>query len=111
MKHREPGYWKNRTWFSQKFYEEVDVTAALGPAVQRLMDMTTSHLGEGMDGKWATHKGFRVLRVLRIEHGVLWNRYASNRAHVLSTSETLEGMPRISAAKTLAQLEEIDQIF
>ena len=75
------------------------------------MDMTTQHLGEGMDGKWATHKGFRVERVLRIEHGKLWNRYASNRAQVRPTAETLGEMPEETAVQCRRELEKMERTF
>ncbi|CAL1168145.1 unnamed protein product [Cladocopium goreaui] len=66
VKPRAPKYWTRRTWnpFSDDYYAEVEVTSELRDIVQQLFDMTTQseNMGRGEDGKWASHKSFRVLQ-------------------------------------------------
>lgn len=80
VKPRPPSYWAHGTLnpFTDDFVGEVDVTQELREPVQRLLNLTTRRecMGTGRDGAWASHKGFKVLRVLRIENGKLWSEYS-----------------------------------
>lgn len=95
IKPNRPIYWKNNKkyrpseWLSDSFKEEVDVTEELRDTVQKLFDATTlSEKMGGGDGKWQTHKGFKVLSVKRWEHGALWTEYAKMREATPSYEET-----------------------
>jgi len=72
----------------------VDVTKELGDAVQRLLNITTlkDAMGVGKDGKWATHKGFKVIRVTRVENGKLWSAYARARNAIQPVKMTMQKM-------------------
>merc|ERR1719409_893378 len=84
LRPRPPAYWSKKPWnpFTDDFEAEVDVTAELQETLQQLMDMTTKRdaMGVGKDGKWATHKAFKVIKVTRIENGRLWTKYAQYRS-------------------------------
>eukprot|EP00930_Biecheleria_cincta_P059580 TRINITY_DN45288_c0_g1_i1.p1 TRINITY_DN45288_c0_g1~~TRINITY_DN45288_c0_g1_i1.p1 ORF type:complete len:403 (-),score=76.81 TRINITY_DN45288_c0_g1_i1:462-1670(-) len=111
VKPRPPSYWTHRPWspFTDDFQGEVDVTEALGEAVQALFDMTTKKdaMGLGRDGKWATHKAFRVLKVTRVENGKMWTDYANLRKHIDPIGKTLLKMPKGLQQHTQAALDSI----
>lgn len=97
VKPRPPKYWKNRRYynvFQDSYHSEIDVTAEVGYAVQRLLDRTTDPraMGKGRDGAWATHTGFKVVRVTRIESGKQWTRYKQIRRNVPQVNEELRAL-------------------
>jgi len=95
-----PYYWRSRhSWlmnpFSDSYCMEVDVTHKLREPVQRLLDLTTKPecMGVGRDGTWATHKGFRVVKVIRIENGAMWSRFARLKRSMPRVEKQLLLMP------------------
>jgi len=113
VKPRAPRYWTRRTWnpFSDKYYAEVEVTEELRDIIQQLFDMTTQseNMGRGEDGKWISHKSFRVLRVHRIENGPLWTSYARLRNSLHSWKGSLQKIPNAALRKrTEDALQELD---
>jgi len=112
-----PYYWRSRrNWllnpFSDSYCMEVDVTHKLREPVQRLLDLTTKPecMGVGRDGAWATHKGFRVVRVTRIENGSMWSRFARLKRSMPRTEKQLLLMDKHWREQTetvLAMLEGV----
>jgi len=111
IKPRPPKYWtsRRRHLFYDEFDVEVDVTDSVRPAIQALLDATTrsSAMGRGRDGKWATHKGFKVLKVTRIEHGKQWTRYKQIRRSMRTVKQTMERMSAYHRARTQKALDII----
>mmetsp|Transcript_9151 Transcript_9151/g.20376 ORF Transcript_9151/g.20376 Transcript_9151/m.20376 type:complete len:427 (-) Transcript_9151:87-1367(-) len=114
-KPRRPSYWKFHFLCPHRdqFYEEVDVTEEMREPVERLIDMTTNKeaMGQGRDGKWATHKRLRVLKVTRIENGPQWTKYATVRSAMHPVKKGLEEMPRDMKKYTQYTLELQKSIF
>lgn len=114
-KPRPPSYWWHGPWlpFSDDFFEEVDVTDLYKGQVQRLLDLTTraDYMGRGRDGAWATHRGFEVLKVTRIENGRRWTDYASRRKLMTNTAETLRQMTPEWRKHSQAVLDTVEDVF
>jgi len=115
VKPRPPRYWSSRPWspFTDRYDVEVDVTREYGEAVQRLLDITTRRdfMGLGRDGRWATHKAFRVLKVTRIERGAEWSHYARLRNAILPVKDSLKRMQKIWASYTQQSLTAIEAAY
>lgn len=114
IKPRAPAYWKHRTWnpWSDNFESEVDVTKELLEPVQRLLNHTTKRefMGQGRDGAWVSHRGFRVLRITRIENGKLWSLYARTRRSIRSVSASVKMLApawKDYASTTLGTIEKV----
>eukprot|EP00929_Paragymnodinium_shiwhaense_P119511 TRINITY_DN91426_c0_g1_i1.p1 TRINITY_DN91426_c0_g1~~TRINITY_DN91426_c0_g1_i1.p1 ORF type:complete len:477 (+),score=121.18 TRINITY_DN91426_c0_g1_i1:112-1542(+) len=111
---RPPSYWLNKPWnpFTDDFEAEVDVTEQLKDTMQELLDMTTKReaMGVGRDGRWATHKGFRVIKVSRIENGHLWTRYAQYRTMMKPVEKVVELMPEFMKMRTQEALKKIEEV-
>lgn len=94
VKPRPPRYWKMRPKnpFHDSYAAEIDVTEELRDPIQRLLEFSTKResMGMGRDGHWATHKGFRVRKVTRIENGKLWSQYARARIAVEPLEKKLQ---------------------
>jgi len=114
IKPRPPKYWKSRRrhLFHDDFDIEVDVTDTVGPAIQALLNCTTKPgaMGKGRDGSWVTHRGFRVIRVTRVEHGKLYTRYKQIRRSMRTNVMTLAMMPPELRSRTEAALSSIERI-
>lgn len=113
VKPRAPRYWTRRTWnpFIDDYYAEVEVTSELRDIIQQLFDMTTQseNMGRGEDGKWASHKSFRVLQVHRIENGPLWTSYARLRKSIGSWKSTAKKIPNAGLRlRTEEAIQELD---
>jgi hypothetical protein len=50
-------------------------------------------MGKGRDGSWMTHKGLKVLKVVRIEDGKLWSQYMNTRRHIGLCESMVDSMP------------------
>lgn len=116
VKPRSPLYWKSRTWnpWSEDFEAEVDVTEELRQPIQGLINRTTKKeiMGQGRDGAWATHKGFKILKITRIESGPLWSDYARMRQAVWPVAVTKSRMAkewREYTEKTIAAIDSAHQ--
>jgi len=114
IKPRPPKYWKSRRrhLFHDDFDTEIDVTDTVGPAIQALLNITTkpSAMGRGRDGSWVTHRGFRVIRVTRIEHGKLYTRYKQIRRSMRTNVMTLAMMPPELRSRTEDALSTIQRV-
>lgn len=113
LKVRPPKYWKNRgTPFKQEFEAEIDVTDALREPIQQLLDMTTikNAMGVGRDGAWATHKGFRVRKVTRVESGWQWHRYSESRKSIPQVKLMLAKMQKAWRDYTFMSLKAIEEV-
>eukprot|EP00930_Biecheleria_cincta_P006093 TRINITY_DN107078_c0_g1_i1.p1 TRINITY_DN107078_c0_g1~~TRINITY_DN107078_c0_g1_i1.p1 ORF type:complete len:422 (-),score=38.61 TRINITY_DN107078_c0_g1_i1:59-1324(-) len=97
-----PRYWTAsglRSLFNDSYHREVDMSDELCEPVQRLFNYTTAAdcMGKGQDGKWATHKRFEVLKVIRIENGHQWSNYRRTvRSNVMPVLQKMRAMARLS---------------
>lgn len=113
LKPRPPSYWSNRrmNFLTDQYDEEVDVTEELREPVQKLLDLTTksSAMGVGRDGKWATHKAFKVVKVTRCENGPLWSEYARVRYQIPPTDDLMSKMPKAWRKYTETALRHVEE--
>ncbi|CAK9005185.1 unnamed protein product [Durusdinium trenchii] len=112
VKPRAPGYWTHRPWspFRDHYYSEVDVTEELRDIVQQLFDLCTQseNMGQGEDGKWVSHRSFRVTQVHRIENGPLWSSYATTKKSIPKCQASLKEMSAALRKRTEDAIQELD---
>jgi hypothetical protein len=79
-----PPHWRLQSLSSAA--RVVDCTAEWRDRIQELMTGTCKpeHIGKGRDNLGLTHKGYRVVRVSRIENPLLWKRYVLQREAVVA---------------------------
>jgi hypothetical protein len=107
-----PKYWitPSINRFNDNYRAEVDVTSELEEIMQQLLDSTTKAIGVGRDGKWATHKGLKVTKVVRIENGHLWTKYANTLDSVRPVEEKMKRMTDTERENAYDALGKIKQV-
>lgn len=79
-----PFHWQLKSLLSNP--RVIDCTDEWRSRIQDLMmDSCKSHfIGQGRDNMGLTHKGYRVVKVSRIENPILWKRYVTQREAVVA---------------------------
>ena len=76
-------------------------------------------MGRGEDGKWVSHRSFRVIQVgsgsiprpfevQRIENGKLWSSYANSRKSIAKCQATMKMMNAALRKRAEDGMEELD---